>query len=60
MNSAEGLKDEEAGILNKVLQASNKEEVIHQNLKDRKHVNLKIFRSVYRATSNFNLQQFKV
>lgn len=36
MNSAEGLKDEEACVLNEVLQASNQEEVIHKNLRDRK------------------------
>jgi len=36
VNSAEGLKDEEPGILDKVLQASNQEEVIHENLRDRK------------------------
>lgn len=34
VNSAEGLKDEEAGIFNEVLQASNQEEVIHKNLRD--------------------------
>lgn len=33
VNSAEGLKDEEAGIFNEVLQASNQEEVIHKHLK---------------------------
>lgn len=37
VNSAEGLKDEEAGIFNKVLKASNQEEVIHKNLRDREY-----------------------
>ena len=38
VNPAEGLKDEETGILNEVLQASNQEEVIHKNLRDRMQV----------------------
>jgi len=38
VNSAEGLKDEEAGVLDEVLQASNQEEVVHENLGDREHV----------------------
>lgn len=33
MDSAEGLKNEKAGIFNEVLKASNQEEVIHKNLK---------------------------
>lgn len=36
MNSAEGLKDEEAGIFNKVLQTGNQEKVIHKNLGNKK------------------------
>lgn len=36
MNSAEGLKDEEAGIFNKVLQTGNQEKVIHENLGNKK------------------------
>lgn len=32
MNSAEGLKDEEAGIFNKVLQTGDQEKVIDKNL----------------------------
>ena len=32
MNSAECLEDQEAGILNEVIQAGNQEEVIHENL----------------------------
>lgn len=35
MNPAEGFKDEEAGVLNEVLQASNQEKVIHKNLRKR-------------------------
>ncbi len=34
-NNKEGLKDEETGILNKVLQASNQEEVIYKDLRER-------------------------
>lgn len=36
MNSAEGLKDEKAGIFNKVLQTGNQEKVIHKNLEQRR------------------------
>lgn len=36
MNSAEGLKDEEAGIFNEVLQTGNQEKVIHKNLGKKK------------------------
>lgn len=36
MNSAEGLKDEEAGIFNEVLQTGNQEKVIHKNLGNKK------------------------
>lgn len=43
MNPAEGLKDEESGILNEVLQASNQEEVIHKDLGDKKHVTQEYF-----------------
>lgn len=32
MDSAESFKDEQAGILDEVLKASNQEKVIHQNL----------------------------
>lgn len=35
MDSAEGLKDEEAGVLDEVLQASDQEEVVDQNLGDK-------------------------
>lgn len=38
MDSAEGLKNEKAGILNKVLEASNQEEVIHKNLKNKIYI----------------------
>lgn len=38
MNSAEGLKDEEAGIFNKVLQTGNQEKVIHKNLENKKSI----------------------
>lgn len=35
VDSAEGLKDEEAGVLDEVLQASDQEEVVDQNLGDK-------------------------
>lgn len=38
MDSAEGLEDEEAGVLDEVLQAGDQEEVIHKNLGNRKRV----------------------
>ena len=68
MNSAEGLKDEEAGILDEVLQASNQEEVIHKNLRDRikcytRAVEIPykgLFMSVQRSTSKLLFRQFKV
>lgn len=37
MNPTKGLKDEEAGILNKILKASDQEEVINKDLKDKRH-----------------------
>lgn len=36
MNPTKGLKDEETGILNEILKASDQEEVIHENLKEEK------------------------
>lgn len=36
MNSAKGLKDEEAGVFNKVLQTGNQEKVIDKNLGNKK------------------------
>lgn len=37
MDPTKSLKDEETGILNKILKASDQEEVIHQNLKEKDH-----------------------
>lgn len=34
MNPTKSLKDEETGVLNKILQASDQKEVIHKNLKE--------------------------
>lgn len=35
MNPTKGLKDEETGIFNEVLKASDQEEIIHKNLKEK-------------------------
>ena len=51
MNSTEGLKDEEAGILNEILKTSNQKEVVHKNLEDKnkqtnKHLNTKMWTKI--------------
>ena len=40
MDPAESLKDQEAGVLYKVVQARDQEEIIHQHLKQASTVNI--------------------
>lgn len=60
MNSAEGLKDEEAGIFNEVLQASNQEEVIHKNLKTERVFHIRavqtLDKQLFLSTMRFKVQ----
>lgn len=43
MNPTKRLEDEEAGIFNEVLEASNQEEIIHENLRIKKRLPGSVF-----------------
>lgn len=58
MNATKGLKDEQTGVLNKILKASNQEEVIHKHLKDKRSYYCK-HRSLYMQSIHSGIRKFR-
>lgn len=58
MNATKGLKDEQTGVLNKILKASNQEEVIHKHLKDKRSYYCK-HRSLYMQSIHSGITKFR-